>query len=160
MLQRMGQLFALRHLVNLSSDLLDVPDFYWEHENLEQLYRKTSEYLSVSKRTSVSLLCCIVLLSYTKLNIKCWKRMFRMLSGFINEEILRGETKEQWEVEFITYIVHTVIVTDSFCFLFHVFSCLSLFSLNELTQMYTTECWESNPGLLVEIRATYQLSHR
>ncbi|XP_050725915.1 required for meiotic nuclear division protein 1 homolog isoform X3 [Eriocheir sinensis] len=52
-LQRMGQLFALRHLVNLSSDLLDVPDFYWEHENLEQLYRKTSEYLSVSKRTSV-----------------------------------------------------------------------------------------------------------
>lgn len=52
-LQRMGQLFALRHLVNLSSDLLDVPDFYWEHENLEQLYRKTSDYLSVSKRTSV-----------------------------------------------------------------------------------------------------------
>ncbi|KAG0726586.1 Required for meiotic nuclear division protein 1 [Chionoecetes opilio] len=52
-LQRMGQLFGLRHEVNLSSDLLDVPDFYWEHENLEQLYRKTSEHLSVSKRTSV-----------------------------------------------------------------------------------------------------------
>lgn len=60
-LQRMGQLFALRHLVNLSSDLLDVPDFYWEHENLEQLYRRTSEYLSVSKRTSVSVLCLVEL---------------------------------------------------------------------------------------------------
>ncbi|KAK3861339.1 hypothetical protein Pcinc_044504 [Petrolisthes cinctipes] len=52
-LQRMGQLFALRHLINLSSDLLDIPDFYWEHEQLEQLYRRTSDHLSVSKRTSV-----------------------------------------------------------------------------------------------------------
>lgn len=52
-LQCMGQLCALRHLINLSSDLLDTPDFYWEHENLEQLYQKTSNYLNVSKRTSV-----------------------------------------------------------------------------------------------------------
>ncbi|KAK8750102.1 hypothetical protein OTU49_015238, partial [Cherax quadricarinatus] len=52
-LQRMGQLFALRHLINLSSDLLDVPDFYWEYEELEQLYKKVSNYLSISKRTSV-----------------------------------------------------------------------------------------------------------
>ncbi|XP_066974045.1 required for meiotic nuclear division protein 1 homolog isoform X2 [Macrobrachium rosenbergii] len=52
-LQCMGQLFALRHLINLSSDLLDTPDFYWEHEHLEHLYQKTSNYLNVSKRTSV-----------------------------------------------------------------------------------------------------------
>ncbi|XP_071537727.1 required for meiotic nuclear division protein 1 homolog isoform X3 [Panulirus ornatus] len=52
-LQRMGQLFALRHLLNLSSDLLDIPDFYWDHEQLEQLYKRTSEHLSISKRTSV-----------------------------------------------------------------------------------------------------------
>lgn len=53
-LQRMGQLFALRHLINLSSDLLDIPDFYWDHEELEHLYKRTSDYLSISKRTSVS----------------------------------------------------------------------------------------------------------
>ncbi|XP_068219006.1 required for meiotic nuclear division protein 1 homolog isoform X4 [Palaemon carinicauda] len=52
-LQCMGQLCALRHLINLSSDLLDTPDFYWEHENLELLYQKTSNYLNISKRTSV-----------------------------------------------------------------------------------------------------------
>ncbi|XP_042241787.1 required for meiotic nuclear division protein 1 homolog, partial [Homarus americanus] len=52
-LQHMGQLFALRHLINLSSDLLDIPDFYWEHEELEQLYRRVSNHLNVSKRTSV-----------------------------------------------------------------------------------------------------------
>ena len=53
-LQKMGQLFALRHLINLSSDLLDVPDFYWDQPDLEQLYKKTTNFLSVSKRVTVS----------------------------------------------------------------------------------------------------------
>ncbi|KAL7636365.1 UNVERIFIED_CONTAM: hypothetical protein RMT77_013140 [Armadillidium vulgare] len=52
-LQKLGQLFALRHLINLSSDLLDIPDFYWDHDNLENLYTKMSAHLSISKRTSV-----------------------------------------------------------------------------------------------------------
>ncbi|CAL4133141.1 unnamed protein product, partial [Meganyctiphanes norvegica] len=52
-LQRMGQLFALRHLVNLSSDLLDVPDFYWDHPELELLYKKTCNHLSITQRTTV-----------------------------------------------------------------------------------------------------------
>ncbi|XP_027216027.2 required for meiotic nuclear division protein 1 homolog isoform X6 [Penaeus vannamei] len=52
-LQKMGQLFALRHLINLSSDLLDTPDFYWDHAELEQLYQKTANHLNISKRTSV-----------------------------------------------------------------------------------------------------------
>jgi required for meiotic nuclear division protein 1 len=30
MLRKTGELFALRHLINLSSDLLDTPDFYWD----------------------------------------------------------------------------------------------------------------------------------
>ncbi|XP_037791646.1 required for meiotic nuclear division protein 1 homolog isoform X4 [Penaeus monodon] len=52
-LQKMGQLFALRHLINLSSDLLDTPDFYWDHAELEQLYQKMANHLNISKRTSV-----------------------------------------------------------------------------------------------------------
>ncbi|KAB7504889.1 Required for meiotic nuclear division protein 1-like protein, partial [Armadillidium nasatum] len=44
-LQKLGQLFALRHLINLSSDLLDIPDFYWDHDNLENLYIKMSAHL-------------------------------------------------------------------------------------------------------------------
>ena len=52
-LQKMGQLFTLRHEVNLSSDLLDTPDFYWEHAQLESLYQKFANFLSIPKRTSV-----------------------------------------------------------------------------------------------------------
>lgn len=55
MLQKTGELFALKHLVNLNSELLGTPDFYWEHESLEKLFTKTCNYFSIPKRKRVSL---------------------------------------------------------------------------------------------------------
>lgn len=52
-LRKTGELFALRHLINLSSDLLDTPDFYWDREQLEHLYLSTCGYFSVQRRTKV-----------------------------------------------------------------------------------------------------------
>lgn len=52
-LRKQGELFALRHLINLSSDLLDTPDFYWERDELENLYQQTCGYFSIAKRTRV-----------------------------------------------------------------------------------------------------------
>lgn len=52
-LKKQGELFALRHSINLSSDLLDTPDFYWERENLERLYQETCSYFNIAKRTRV-----------------------------------------------------------------------------------------------------------
>lgn len=52
-LRRTGELFALRHLINLSSDLLDTPDFYWDREQLEGLYSSACGYFSVQRRTKV-----------------------------------------------------------------------------------------------------------
>ncbi|KAK9880636.1 hypothetical protein WA026_011876 [Henosepilachna vigintioctopunctata] len=52
-LQKHGELFGLRHLINLSSDLLDTPDFYWENDQLENLYVQICTYLSINKRTKV-----------------------------------------------------------------------------------------------------------
>ena len=52
-LKKQGELFSLRHLINLSSDLLDTPDFYWDRENLETLYHKTCNHLNIAKRTRV-----------------------------------------------------------------------------------------------------------
>lgn len=54
-LKKQGELFALRHSINLSSDLLDTPDFYWEREDLEQLYQETCSYFNIAKRTRVSI---------------------------------------------------------------------------------------------------------
>lgn len=53
-LKKQGELFALRHSINLSSDLLDTPDFYWERDDLEMLYQQTCAYFNITKRTRVS----------------------------------------------------------------------------------------------------------
>lgn len=52
-LRKQGELFALRHLINLSSDLLDTPDFYWERDDLESLYQQVCGYYNIAKRTRV-----------------------------------------------------------------------------------------------------------
>ncbi|XP_060790437.1 required for meiotic nuclear division protein 1 homolog [Neoarius graeffei] len=52
-LQKIGELFSLRHCINLSSDLLITPDFYWDREDLEQLYDKTCQFLSINRRVKV-----------------------------------------------------------------------------------------------------------
>lgn len=53
LLRKTGELFALRHSINLSSDLLDTPDFYWDREKLEMLYIQVCSYFSISRRTKV-----------------------------------------------------------------------------------------------------------
>ncbi|KAH8321139.1 hypothetical protein KR074_001001 [Drosophila pseudoananassae] len=53
MLRKTGELFALRHVINLSSDLLDAPDFYWDREELEALYLQVCSYFSITRRTKV-----------------------------------------------------------------------------------------------------------
>ena len=40
-LQKSGQLFALRHVINLSSDLLDTPDFYWDRDDFRTIVSKS-----------------------------------------------------------------------------------------------------------------------
>merc|ERR1711862_452039 len=52
-LQKSGEILALRHMINLSSDLLDTPDFYWDREDMENLFLATCSHLSASKRTKV-----------------------------------------------------------------------------------------------------------
>ena len=50
-----GELFALRHLINLSSDLLDTPDFYWDRSALEPLYQSVYNHLEIARRCKVRL---------------------------------------------------------------------------------------------------------
>ncbi|XP_034250572.1 required for meiotic nuclear division protein 1 homolog [Thrips palmi] len=52
-LRKQGELFAMRHSINLSSDLLDTPDFYWDNEELERLFLQTINYYCISRRTRV-----------------------------------------------------------------------------------------------------------
>ncbi|XP_041456624.1 required for meiotic nuclear division protein 1 homolog [Lytechinus variegatus] len=52
-MKKTGELFGLRHRINLSSDLLISPDFYWDREELELIYNKMCQFLSISRRTNV-----------------------------------------------------------------------------------------------------------
>jgi len=51
--RKTGELFALRHNLNLSSDYLDTPDFYWDRDDLEWLFSKTIRLYSIERRTRV-----------------------------------------------------------------------------------------------------------
>lgn len=51
--KKMGELFIERNFINLHTEILDTPEFFWEHPELEPFYRRTSHYLDVSKRVEV-----------------------------------------------------------------------------------------------------------
>lgn len=48
--QKMGELFIERNYINLHTEMLDTPEFFWEHPELEVFYRRTSHYLDIAKR--------------------------------------------------------------------------------------------------------------
>lgn len=51
--QKMGEIFIERNFINLHSEMLDTPEFFWEYPELEPFYRRTVHYLDVSKRVEV-----------------------------------------------------------------------------------------------------------
>lgn len=50
---KMGELFTERNFINLHSEILDTPEFFWNYPELEPFYRRTAHYLDVSKRVDV-----------------------------------------------------------------------------------------------------------
>lgn len=51
--RKMGELFMERNFINLHADVLDVPEFFWDHPELEPFYRRSAHYLDVSKRAEI-----------------------------------------------------------------------------------------------------------
>jgi uncharacterized Rmd1/YagE family protein len=51
--QKMGELFLERNYINLHTEILDTPEFFWEHAELEPFYRRTILYLDMSKRVEL-----------------------------------------------------------------------------------------------------------
>uniref|UniRef100_A0A6U1C957 DUF155 domain-containing protein n=1 Tax=Rhizochromulina marina TaxID=1034831 RepID=A0A6U1C957_9STRA len=48
-----GQVFFTRTAVNLFSDILDTPNFFWDAEQYEPLYRRANRYLDVDDRVRI-----------------------------------------------------------------------------------------------------------
>jgi uncharacterized Rmd1/YagE family protein len=100
MLMKTGEIFALRHVLNLSSDLLDTPDFYWDRAKLESMYHETCSHLAVGKRIRVT---------NEKINHCC--ELLDLVTNNLNDH---HHTKLEW------YII-ILIMIEVFFELFHTF---------------------------------------
>lgn len=48
--RKMGEIFIERSFINLHSEILDTPEFFWDYPELEPFYRRAAHYLDVNKR--------------------------------------------------------------------------------------------------------------
>ena len=48
-----GQLFLTKSDIILNYDLLDIPEFFWEHPEYQPIYSMAANYLEISQRTEV-----------------------------------------------------------------------------------------------------------
>jgi uncharacterized Rmd1/YagE family protein len=48
--KRMGEIFLARSSINLNSEYLDTPEFFWRNPNLEPFYMMTKKFLDVPSR--------------------------------------------------------------------------------------------------------------
>mmetsp|Transcript_6278 Transcript_6278/g.9476 ORF Transcript_6278/g.9476 Transcript_6278/m.9476 type:complete len:422 (-) Transcript_6278:44-1309(-) len=48
-----GDIFVIRHDLNLHTDILDTPDYFWEEDRYEQDYEKVMKYLEMDSRVEV-----------------------------------------------------------------------------------------------------------
>jgi uncharacterized Rmd1/YagE family protein len=51
--KKRGELFIARNSVNLHTDILDTPEFFWDHSEIEPVYRITASYLELTARVEV-----------------------------------------------------------------------------------------------------------
>ncbi|KAF0690586.1 Aste57867_18033 [Aphanomyces stellatus] len=92
--QLIGRLFMERSDINLNSDMLDDPDFFWDDDEYQPLYKKMVKYLDVDNRVQIL---------NTRLDV------LRELLDVLTEQLARQHaTKLEWIV--IWLIVASVFV--------------------------------------------------
>nr|CDS23491.1 required for meiotic nuclear division protein 1 [Echinococcus granulosus] len=52
-IRKTGELFTLRHLLNISTTISETPDFYWDRSDVEKLFQNLKSALSVRSRTRI-----------------------------------------------------------------------------------------------------------
>lgn len=51
--RKIGAIYIDRSSINLHTEILDIPEFFWEHPNLETYYHKITHYLEIKSRTEI-----------------------------------------------------------------------------------------------------------
>lgn len=73
--RKTGEIYELKHRINLSSDLLDLPDVYWDRHDQEVMFLSLISFLNIKKRTAVM---------NEKLNHCC--ELMNLLSSHMNDK--------------------------------------------------------------------------
>lgn len=93
--KKMGQLFIERNSITLHVDVLDVPEFFWEHPELDPLYRMIASYLEIENRSDVL---------HHRLDVV--HELFQMLGSELNHQ---HSSRLEWTI--IILIVMEVVLT-------------------------------------------------
>jgi uncharacterized Rmd1/YagE family protein len=102
--KKMGELFIERNFINLHSEILDTPEFFWDYPELEPFYRKSAHYLDVIKRVDI-----------LNKRLRVMHELFEILSGELNHQ---HSSRLEWTIIVLIVIeVCLVILKD----LFHLF---------------------------------------
>jgi uncharacterized Rmd1/YagE family protein len=99
--KKMGELFIERNFINLHSEILDVPEFFWDYPELEPFYRKTAHYLDVSKRVEI-----------LNKRLGVIHELFEILSGELNHQ---HSSRLEWTIIILIVIeVFLAVLRDIF----------------------------------------------
>lgn len=93
----MGRLFIDRSSINLHQELLDTPEFFWEHSDLEPYYAQMAHYLDRERRVNVLNQRLVIL-----------QELFDMLAAELNHQ---HSSRLEWTI--IWLIVIEVVLTVS-----------------------------------------------
>jgi len=83
----MGALLVLRHQVNLETDILDTPEFFWDYDTYEPLYLSCRHHLELDRRVSI-----------LNQRFEVLQDLFDALEGELNE---RHGNRLEWVVIFL-----------------------------------------------------------
>jgi len=99
----MGRLFIDRSSINLHQELLDTPEFFWEHADIESYYALVAHYLDRERRVNV-----------LNQRLQILQELFDMLAAELNHQ---HSSRLEWTIIWlivIEVILHIVTVFGGF----------------------------------------------
>jgi uncharacterized Rmd1/YagE family protein len=51
--KKIGRLYLKKNEINLDTDILDIPDYFWNNDKYQQNFKTVCKYFEISKRTEV-----------------------------------------------------------------------------------------------------------
>lgn len=97
----MGRIFIDRSSINLHLKLLDVPNFFWDHTDLEPLYEMITEYTTLRERVNIL---------NKQLNV-----MHELLEMLANELNNQHSSKLEWIIILLIFVeIVIILIKDVF----------------------------------------------